>query len=96
MERRTRTVAPHGQKMIELTIRFWTNKISKKRGHIVKKECWDAGVVYMHENPAHGITSANPMPFHSLLDLPAKIEKLLIRHKVKTHRSNQSRKYIRR
>jgi hypothetical protein len=95
MGKRKRTVAPHGQKMIELTIRFWTNNLSRKRGHIVKKECWDAGVVYMHENLAHGITSANPMPFHSLLDLPAKIEKVLITHKVKAHPGKLSKKYIR-
>lgn len=80
--------------MVELTVRFWTNNISKKRGYIVKKECWDSGMIYMHENLAHGISSGSPVPFHSLLDLPAKIEKLVTKHKLKLHPGLRSRKYI--
>lgn len=94
MEKRKRVIAPHGQKMIEVTIRFWTNNISKKRGHVAKKECWDCGVIYMPENSAHDIRSTPPVPFHSLLELSQKLEKLLIAHKVKLHRGQRSRKYL--
>ncbi len=94
MGKRLRTVAPHGEKMIEMTVRFWTNNISKKSGCIVQKECWDSGVVYMHENSSHGIASSNPIQFHSMLDLPAKIEQLLTRRKVKLHPGRRSKKYI--
>ncbi|MDP1769704.1 MAG: hypothetical protein Q8L74_13015 [Nitrospirota bacterium] len=94
MEKRKRAIAPHGQKMIEVTIRFWTNNISQKPGHVVKKECWDYGVVYMPKNSAHRIPSAPPVPFHSLLELLPKIEKLFIAHKVKLHPGKRSRKYL--
>lgn len=94
MRTRRRTKAPYGQKMIEVTVRFWTNNISKKRGYIVKKECWDSGTVYMIENPAHGITSGNLLQFHSLMDLPSKIEALFISNNVKLHPGRLSRKYI--
>jgi hypothetical protein len=94
MKKRKRTIAPHGQKMIEVTIRFWTNNISKKRGHVIKKECWDYGVVYMPENSAHGISSLRPIPFHSLLELLPKIERLFIAQKVRLRSGQHSRKYL--
>ncbi len=92
--KRKRTNAPHGEKTIEITIRLWTNSISRKRGHQVKRECWDSGTVYMHENISHGIKAAKPIQFHSLLDLPSKVELLITRHRIKLHPGNRSRKYI--
>ena len=94
MKKRKRAIAPYGEKMIELTIRFWTDKISTKPGHILKKECWDCGVVSLPGNSAHGISPTQPVPFHSLLELSSKIEKLFIAHNVKLHSGYRSRKYL--
>jgi hypothetical protein len=94
MKNRKRIVAPHGQKMIELTVRFWTNNISKKKGYVVKREAWDSGTLYLHQNDAHGIRASGALQFYSLLDLPAKIEALITHNGIKLHRGKRSRKYI--
>ncbi len=46
---------PHGQKMIEVRLRFWTNAIAKKKDHIVPKHCWDHGTLYLIENEGHEV-----------------------------------------
>ncbi|UVT16035.1 MAG: hypothetical protein H8K04_00240 [Nitrospira sp.] len=94
MNARKRTNAPHGEKTIAITIRLFTNSISRKKGRQVKRECWDVGTVYMHQNLSHGISASKPIPFHSLMDLSSKIELLITRQKIKLHPGNQSRKYI--
>lgn len=94
MAKRKRTKAPYGEKTIEITIRLWTNSISRKKGHQVKKECWDSGSVYMHENLSHGIKASQPIQFHSLLDLPSKIEQLITRQQIRLHPGKRSSKYI--
>jgi len=38
-------VAKHGQRMIEVQIRFWTNDIAESKGQIVPKHAWASGVV---------------------------------------------------
>ena len=55
------------EKMIEVSLRFWTNNISSEPGKIVPKNAWTAGVVRIQGNESHGIVSGNPKPFHSLL-----------------------------
>ncbi len=94
--KRKRRKARHGEKMIELAIRFWTNDISTKPGYVVKKECWDSGVVRMKKNRLHGIRAdSDPIPFNSLLDLPSKIERVLIDNRITLHLGDRSRKFIR-
>lgn len=96
MAKRIRRKARYGEKTIELTVRFWTNDISERHGYIVKKECWDSGVVRVTKNRAHGISGdGTPIPFNSLLDLPAKIEKALIDRGIWLHLGDRSKKYIR-
>ena len=80
--------------MIELKIRFWTNNISKKKNEIIPKHAWDAGVVSLEKNVSHGIGPKNPRPFHSMMDLSAIIERVLIAHGVKLHRGRHSTKYV--
>ncbi len=87
--------AAHGQKMIEVKIRFWTNDIAEGKGKIIPKHAWSSGVVRMEGNKAHGIEPKNPLPFHSLLDVGAAIEKVLINHDVVLHTSKRMKKYIR-
>lgn len=86
------TKAKQGEKMIEIRIKLWTNDIAEK-GNIVPKNAWESGVVVMESNKSHGISPVSPKPFHSLMDLPSTIEKVLIEHKIILHRSNRSKKY---
>ena len=48
----------------------------------------------MERNRSHGIDPGNPKPFHTLMDLSAVIEKVLIEHGVVLHRSRKMKKYI--
>ena len=86
--------AEHGEKMIEVKLRFWTNDISPERGKILKKHAWSSGVVRMDRNAAHGITPKQPRPFQSLLNVGAVIEKVLIDHGVILHPSRQMKRYF--
>jgi len=89
-----KTDAPQGERMIEVKIRFWTNDISGQSGKTTPKHAWRAGVVRMERNPSDGIMPRHARPFHSLLDVGAVIEKVLIDHGVVLHPSPQMRKYI--
>jgi hypothetical protein len=86
--------AKQGEKMIEVKLRFWTNDIAAEPGKIVAKNAWTSGVVRMERNKSHGIEPRNPQPFHSLLDVGAIIEKVLIEHGVVLHPSRRMKKYI--
>jgi len=85
--------AVHGQKMIEVKIRFWTNGIAEEDGKVIPKHAWSAGVVRMDKNKAHGIVPGKPQPFHSLLDIGAVVEKVLITNEVVLHPSKRMKKY---
>jgi hypothetical protein len=86
--------ARHGEKMIEVKIRFWTDEISAEPGKIAPKHAWAAGVVRIAPNKSHGIVPEAPVPFNSLLDVGAKIEQVLLDHGVVLHRSSRMKKYI--
>jgi hypothetical protein len=87
--------AKHGEKMIEVKIRFWTNDIAPKKGQILKKHGLTAGVVRMEPNHSHGITPGRPRPFHTLLDVGSVIEKVLIEHGIVLHPGRRMSKYVR-
>ena len=86
--------AAHGQKMIEVKIRFWTDHIADEEGKILPKHAWSSGVARMQGNRSHGIVPKNPLPFDSLMDLSAAIEKVLINHDVVLHPSSRMKKYL--
>lgn len=86
--------AKHGEKMIEVKVRFWTNKLSGAQGKVLPKNAWTAGVVRMEPNKSHGLVPLAPKPFHSLLDLGAVVEKTLIEHGIVLHRSRRMKKYL--
>jgi hypothetical protein len=85
--------AKQGQKMIEVKLRFWTNDIAEE-GKVIPKHAWAAGVARIERNPSHGITPGKPEPFHSLLDIGAVIEKVLIKHGIVLHPSRKMQKYV--
>lgn len=86
--------AKHGQKMIEIKLRFWTNDIADTPGHVVPKHAWSSGVVRVEGNEAHGIVPGQPQPFHSLMDVSAVIEKVLIQQGIVLHPSRRAKKYL--
>ncbi len=86
--------AIHGEKMIEVKIRFWTNNISRREGAIIPKNAWASGVVRMERNDSHGIKPKSPLPFHSLLDVGAAIEKVLVKHGIVLHAGRTMEKYF--
>ncbi len=87
--------AKHGKGMIEVRVRFWTNELADGKGWIRLKHAWGSGVVRMEPNDAHGIEGGEPVPFNSLAEIPAKIEKVLIDHQVTIHKSTKmKKKYI--
>ncbi|BBO31719.1 hypothetical protein [Lacipirellula parvula] len=86
--------AVHGQKMIEVKLRFWTNDIAEEPGHILPKHAWCAGVVRMEANGSHGITPNNPRPFHTLMDVSSVIEQVLIDHGITLHLGRRAQKYL--
>ena len=86
--------AKHGEKMIEVKVRFWTDGIASDSGKIVPKNAWTSGVVRIDSNKSHGIMPDSPVPFNSLLDVGAAIEKVLINHGITLHPSRKMRKYV--
>jgi hypothetical protein len=86
--------AAWGKRMIEVKVRFWTDKLADGKGTIRPKHAWGAGVVRIERNDAHGIVPIDALPFNSLLEIPAKIEKLLIDQGIQIHPSTRMAKYI--
>lgn len=86
--------AKQGEKMIEVKLRFWTNNIAEEAGKVIPKHAWSSGVVRIEKNRSHGIEPGSPKPFHSLLDVGAVIEKVLIEQGIVLHASSRMEKYI--
>ena len=87
--------APHGEKMIEVRLRFFTNEIAVGEGNVIPKHAWAHGTVTMERNPTHGIVpSRTAHYFYSLLDIGAAIEATLIDHGVVLHVSKPMQKYL--
>lgn len=89
----TGTTASHGEKMIQINIRLWTDQMSEEPGKVIPKNAWGSGVVSLERNKTHGIVPSNPKPFNSMLDLGAAIEKVLIDGGIVVHPSRRTRKY---
>ncbi|HYL58711.1 MAG TPA: hypothetical protein VEU51_07560, partial [Candidatus Acidoferrales bacterium] len=74
--------ALHGERMLEISVRFWTNDIAVDEGNIVPKHAWTSGVISLVRNKSHDIEPLPPKPFHTLMDLSGVIEQVLIAHGV--------------
>ena len=88
--------AKHGDKMIEVKVRFWTNGMAKEEGKVVAKHAWSSGVVRLKRNDSHGLVPNAPTPFNSLLDIGAAIEEALMAHGIVLHSSRKMSKYFER
>jgi hypothetical protein len=76
--------AKHGEKMIEIRVRFWTEKIAKGE-NILPKHCWDCGEVVVTRNASHDITPKKSVKFNSIFELNKKIETVLAENEIKLH-----------
>ncbi|PYP90828.1 MAG: hypothetical protein DMG65_09980 [Candidatus Angelobacter sp. Gp1-AA117] len=85
--------ATHGEKMIEIKIRFWTDELCE-RGKVVPKHGLTAGVVRIKPNKTHGIAPGKAVPFNSLLDLGAAIEKVFKQHGIVLHIGSGMKTYL--
>ena len=79
-------------KMIEISIKFWTDDIAEEKGQVLPKHGWASGVMNLRANSRHGITAENPVPFNSVAEIPILIERLLTQQGIKLHLSNKARK----
>jgi hypothetical protein len=87
--------AKHGERMIEVRVRFWTNDLAEGEGQVRPRHAWGSGVVRIQPNKSHGITGrGKPLPFNSLAEIPAKIEQELIAHGITIHRSRKMKRYM--
>jgi hypothetical protein len=84
----------HGEKMIEVRLRFWTNNIAPQKGQIVAKHAWDKGVAVISANPSHGIESAKPINFNSILEIPQVLGRVLEKSGVTLHAGHELRRLI--
>jgi hypothetical protein len=81
--------AKHGEKMIEVKIRFWTNDIAGTKDKVIRRHAWSSGVVRVERNDAHGISPSRGVPFNSLLDVGVAIEKALVAHGIRRIRAGR-------
>ena len=84
--------AKHGERMIEIKVRFWTDAIEGP-GRIRPKHAWGSGVVRMAKNKPHAIIPGPPRMFNSLMELGTVIERVLIEHEIVILHSNKMKKY---
>lgn len=84
--------APHGEKMIEIRIRFWTDSMAED-GFVYPKHAWGSGMVITDRNDTHGIRAGDSIPFNSMAQLPAAIEKAMIASGIVLHKSRREKRY---
>ena len=88
MARTTRAV--HGEKMIRVTVYFFTDNLAPK-GRVRRKHAWGSGTVYVPRNRVHGITPSKSEPWGDtagLNELPQVIRSVLRRKGVTIHRDH--------
>jgi hypothetical protein len=87
--------AKHGEKMITLDVKFWTNNIAEQDGHVVPKHGWTWGVVRVQSNPSHGIkTNGQYKHFHTMCEIGPAIEAARAEADVVLHANPTMKKYL--
>jgi len=71
------------ERMICLELRFWTNGLVKRPGHVIPRHCKSAGMIHFQGNKTHGFRHGQPVPsgvpFHSISEISVAVEKLLVK-----------------
>jgi hypothetical protein len=83
-----------GNRMIQVNLLFWTNDIAAASGGLVPKHAWSSGIVRLERNSAHGIGAGQEVFFHSLMDITAQIERLLLSNGIMLHPGRKMSKYV--
>ena len=79
-------IAKHGEKTIEVSLRFWTDDIAETKGRIRPGHCWSAGTVRVPKNDSHGISGQHPsIPFNSLREITSAIDKAMTEAGITIH-----------
>ena len=86
--------AKYGERMLKVTVRFFTNGIAEGEGQIEPKHAWTRDIVRMERNESHGIIPKHSHPFNSLMEIPQVIEKVLIEQGITLHCEAKMAKYI--
>jgi hypothetical protein len=86
--------AKHGEKMIEVKVRFWTDDLAGSHDKVIPKHAWTAGVIRIERNGSHGIVPGKPITFNSLLDMGSAIEKVLKNQGIVLHVGRGMKAYI--
>ena len=87
--------AKYGERMIEVSVRFWTDSIAPgPKGTVRPRHALTRGEAHVTPNEAHGINSGRPQFFNSLGELPLAIEKVLVNAGVKLRPFSRTRKLI--
>ena len=80
---KTTTKALQGDRTIKMVVYFFSDELAKD-GYVRPKHAHSGGMVYLEKNPSHGITKRSA-GFQSVAQIPAAIEKLLIRGGITLH-----------
>jgi hypothetical protein len=86
--------AQAGDRTLKLSVVFFTDKLAQGNGRVRPKHAWAAGMVALAANPSHGVAGGRSVPFQSLLDLPAAIEKVLIKRGIRLHANWKMKQYM--
>jgi hypothetical protein len=81
------------EKMIEVCVRFFTDKIAP-HGKVLPKHAGAVGMVRATANGLHGIKTTKPVPFNSLMEISSAIEQVLINNGIKLHPKSRMAKYL--
>jgi hypothetical protein len=90
---REEVVADHGEKMIEVRVRFFTDKIANEDGKVVPGHCHSVGIARLTPNEPHGLKGSERLPFNSMAELPLVIEQVLIDNGITVHPGPRERNY---
>lgn len=77
--------AQHGERMIVLKVRFFTDGLAEEDGKIKPRHAWAQGMIDIERNGSHDIRPKAPKASNSLFELMKVIEGVLREHGVKLH-----------
>ena len=87
-------IAKHGEKMIGVQVRFFTDGLTKRKGEVRPSHALTKGTVSIEANESHGIKSSKELKFNSLAEICARIEEVLIAGGVVLHPHGKMAKYV--
>ena len=81
------------QNTIKMTLYFFTDGLTEGEDMIIPKHAWANGTISLSSNKSHEI-KATQVNFNSLMEIPSKIEELLIKGRITIHVGSDKMNYI--